>query len=125
MDKLTSIYICRYFIYLFSFFLMSCSYHQGVYLKNDTKNNLMINVQFETKKGRNSLDFALKADGYDAWEYEAGYFEKKQIDKSLMKITIKSESGCEKIYSREEISKIAVKRGMWEILIDKRLIDCE
>ncbi|VAX35283.1 hypothetical protein MNBD_UNCLBAC01-820, partial [hydrothermal vent metagenome] len=51
---------------------------------------------------KSSLDFKINADGYDAWEYETGYFDKNDIDKSLVKITITTENGCEKTYARKK-----------------------
>ncbi len=123
MDKINLVRAQAYLILLLSLACVSCSYHGGVYLKNNTKNDLDINVQFEKNNMKSSLDFKINADGYDAWEYETGYFDKNDIDKSLVKITITTESGCEKTYSRKKIKEIAIKQGMWEILIDKKILD--
>lgn len=113
------------FFFLPGFFLISCSYHEGVYFKNNTKKNIIVKVTFETKMGDDVLNFSLKPDGYDSWEYEAEFFDREMIDKNLKKVLIKINNGCHKNYSRDEISKIAVKRGMWEIHIDDSLINCE
>lgn len=114
----------KHLIYLLFFLISSCSYHNGVYIKNDTEKKLSVNVQFKTNKGYSDLNFSLDANDYDAWEYEAGYYEKNQIDASLIKIVIKTESGCERTYSRDDIIKISVKRGMCKIFINKELIKC-
>lgn len=115
---------CKYILFIFIFLVFSCSYHEGVYIKNDTEKKISINVQFETKGGLNELNFLLNENGYNAWEYETEYYKNNQIDESLIRMTIKTENGCEIIYSREDIIKVAVKRGMWEILISKELMKC-
>jgi len=124
MDKINPVRAQTCLVLFLSLACVACSYHGGVYLKNNTKNDLDINVQFEKNNMKSSLDFKITANGYDAWEYETGYFDKNDFDKSLVKITIKAENGCEKTYSRKKIKEIAVKQGMWEILIDKKILDC-
>ncbi len=112
-------------IFLFVIFLVSCSYRQGVYLKNHTKQEVLVSVLFNLKNGPTGMDILLKPDGDDAWEYEVGYFDKGIFDKALEKITFKSENGCQKSYSRKEIADIAIKRGRWQIHINQQLIGCE
>ncbi len=112
-------------IFLFVIFLASCSYREFIYLKNHTKQEVLVRVQFNLERRHTGLDFALKPDDGDAWQYEVGYFDKGIFDKALEKITFKSENGCQKSYSRKEIADIAFKRGMWQIHINQQLIGCE
>ncbi len=125
MGKLAYIGKNNLTIFLFVIFLASCSYRQGVHLKNHTKQDVFVSVLFILEDGPASLDFELKPDGYDSWLYEVGYFDKGIFDKALEKITFKSENGCQNSYSRKEIADIAIKGGMWQIHINQQLIGCE
>jgi hypothetical protein len=104
---------------------LACTYRQGVYLENNTKEKLIINAEFETKYGIDVLNFELDPGGYDAWEYESRYSDKNKIDKSLKMLTIKNAKGCGKNFLRGEIGNLAAKRGMWEIHINEKIIGCE
>ena len=52
-----------------------------VFIFTSDEVGLDINVQFEKNNMKSSLDFKINAGGYDAWEYETGYFDKNDIDK--------------------------------------------
>ena len=105
--------------------LASCSIREGVYLENHTKTTLEIQAEFKTAYGQDRLKFVLKPNEFDAWEYEVPRREQNIVDKNLVNITINNNEGCTKQLNREAMSEIAIKRGMWELHIDDKLLNCK
>ena len=105
--------------------LASCNVHEGVYLENHTKATLEIQAEFKTTYGQDRLKFTLKPNEYDAWEYEAPRREQSILDTNLVNISINNNEGCIRQLSREAVNAIAIKRGMWELHIDDKIMNCQ
>jgi len=111
---------------LFASFLViiSCSQVKIVTIKNSTDEPIEFRSQFKYKQHEPyNLDFSLNPGNVDSWKYKTGYLE-KSLDQGLKKIILKNNKGCKVILERDMIEKIATKDGMWEINIDKEMMNC-
>jgi len=103
----------------------SCSSIEMISIKNNTNETIQFHGQFITQSGMtDNLNFTLKPGDNNLWRYEAGFLEKKNLDKGLTKIILENDSECKILLERDMIKKIAIKNGMWKINIDNKIMNC-
>lgn len=104
----------------------SCSTTKILTIRNNTNDTIHFNGFFASKSYEPfNLKFKVKPNGVDSWQYNVGSYEENTVDKKLRKIVLKNEKNCTVELDRTQIEKIAIRNGMWEIIIDKNIMNCK